>query len=146
MKGTEVLFSSKSDEWATPQDLFDNLNGEFKFTMDACATAENAKCERYYTKENDGLSADWGGESVFCNPPYSEIGKWVKKSFYESQKDNTTVCLLIPSRTDTRWFHDYIYNRCEIRFIKGRLRFSGAKSTAPFPSMVCVFRGAGVNG
>lgn len=79
---------------------------------------------------------------MFCNPPYSEIGRWVEKAFYEGQKDNTTVVLLIPSRTDTRYFHNFIYGRSEIRFIKGRLKFGQAKNNAPFPSMIVIFRGA----
>lgn len=136
------MFSSKSDEWATPQSFFDKLNDEFHFSLDACGNAENHKCERYYTKEQNGLTADWGGEHVFCNPPYSEIDKWVAKAFYESKKDGTVVVLLIPSRTDTKYFHNYIMNRSEIRFVKGRLKFNGSKNSAPFPSMVVVFRGA----
>ena len=85
-----------------------------------------------------------GGEGVFCNPPYSEIGKWVEKAFYESRNDGTLVVLLIPSRTDTKYFHDYILHRAEIRFVKGRLKFSNAKVNAPFPSMLVIFRGAKV--
>ena len=142
MNNLEVMFSSKSDEWATPQATFDELNEEFGFTLDACATQDNHKCSKFYTIEDDGLKNDWGGERVFVNPPYSKIADWVKKAFYESRKDNTLVVLLIPSRTDTRYFHDFIYNRAEIRFIKGRLKFGDSKSAAPFPSMVVVFRGA----
>lgn len=118
------------------------LDEEFHFTLDACATEENHKCDRYFTKEQDGLKQDWGGEVVFCNPPYSEIDKWVEKAYREGHKDNTLVCLLIPARTDTKYFHNFIYQRAEIRFIKGRLRFNGSKSNAPFPSMVVIFRGA----
>ena len=137
-----VIWSSNSDEWETPQELFDQLNSEFRFTLDACSTDENAKCEKHYTMENSGLLADWGGETVFCNPPYSQIKKWVEKAYYEGCKDNTVVVLLIPARTDTRWFHNYIQYRSEIRFVKGRLRFSGSKYNAPFPSMLVIFRGA----
>ena len=135
---SNVLFSSKSDEWSTPQTLFDTLNEEFHFTLDPCATDENAKCKMYYTIFENGLEKSWTGHCVFCNPPYSQIQKWVKKSAEEARK-GATVVMLIPSRTDTRWFHDYIYNKAEIRFIKGRVRFGESKTGAPFPSMIVVF-------
>lgn len=137
-----ALFSSKSDEWSTPQDIFDNLDAEFHFNLDPCSTHENCKCENHYTKEDNGLKHSWGGYSVFCNPPYSNIAEWVEKCYREGTKDNTTVVLLIPSRTDTKYFHNFIYNRAEIRFIKGRLKFGGHSNSAPFPSMVVIFRGA----
>ena len=140
----EVLFSSKSDEWATPQYIFDKLNEEFHFTLDPCASADNHKCEKYYTKEQDGLTKNWGGCNVFCNPPYSKIGDWVEKAYRETRQDNTVVVLLIPARTDTRYFHDFIYQRSEIRFVKGRLKFGDSQNSAPFPSMVVIFRGAKV--
>ena len=102
---TEVMFSSKSNEWATPQALFDELDREFHFTLDPCATPENAKCRKFYTIEDDGLSKDWSGETVFCNPPYGrEISKWVEKAAASA----TTTVMLIPARTDTTYFHDYI--------------------------------------
>lgn len=142
MSVSKSLLTSNSDEWATPINIFETLDKEFHFTLDACATDENHKCDRYFTKEQNGLEQDWSGEIVFCNPPYSEIDKWVQKSYREGHKDNTLVCLLIPARTDTRYFHNFIYQRSEIRFINGRLRFNGSKSNAPFPSMVVVFRGA----
>lgn len=142
MRGTQALFSRDSDEWETPQQLFDDLNKEFQFTLDASASEENKKCERYYSVENDGLKANWGGETVFCNPPYSQIKQWVEKAFYEGHKDNTVVVLLIPARTDTKWFHNYIQHRSEVRFIERRIRFSGSKINAPFPSMIVIFRGA----
>lgn len=141
MSNKSVLFSSKSDEWSTPQWLFDELNAEFHFTLDACATEENHKCDKYYTKKQDGLKQNWGGV-VFCNPPYSKIGKWVEKAYYEGCKDNTVVVLLIPSRTDTKYFHNYILHRSEIRFIKGRITFGESVNHAPFPSMIVIFRGA----
>ena len=137
-----VLFSSQSDEWATPQEVFDCLDEEFNFNLDPCATKNNHKCGKWYSREDDGLSKSWGGYRVFCNPPYSEIAKWVEKAHDEGCKDNTIVVLLIPSRTDTRYFHNFIYGRAEIRFIKGRLKFGQAKKNAPFPSMVVIFRGA----
>ncbi len=138
---TKVMFSSETDLWSTPQDFFDELNAEFHFTLDPCATRENAKCARFFTVEDDGLKQDWQGETVFCNPPYGrEIGKWVKKCYEEAQKPDTIVVMLIPARTDTAWFHDYIYHKAkEIRFIRGRLKFGDAKNSAPFPSMVVVF-------
>ena len=132
----EVMFSSKTDMWATPQAFFDKLNDEFGFTLDVCAIPDNAKCEKYFTPSDDGLSQEWNGV-VWCNPPYGrEIGKWVRKA-YESQ---STVVMLLPARTDTQWFHNYIYGKAEIRFVKGRLKFGDGKNSAPFPSMVVVFR------
>lgn len=134
---TEVLFSSKTDQWETPQDFFDALNEEFHFETDTCATAENAKCKRYFTPEMDGLKQEWTGV-CWCNPPYGrKIGQWVKKA----SESRATVVMLIPARTDTAWFHDYIYGKAEIRFVRGRLRFGGSKINAPFPSVVAVFRG-----
>ena len=141
MKNKQALYTSKSDEWATPQSLFDELNAEFGFNLDPCATKENAKCERFYTAECNGLAQNWGGYRVFCNPPYSKIAKWVEKCYREGHKDDTTVVLLIPARTDTKYFHNYILHRSEIRFIKGRLKFGDGKGTAPFPSMVVIYRG-----
>ena len=135
---TELMFSSKTDLWETPKDLFDKLNNEFHFTLDVCATPENAKCEEFYTKEQDGLKQPWKG-TVWCNPPYGrQIGEWVRRGFFASRSGNTVV-MLLPARTDTRWFHEYIYGKAEIRFIRGRLKFGGSKNSAPFPSMVVVF-------
>lgn len=136
-----VLFSSATDVWATPQDLFDKLNAEFGFNLDPCALPENAKCEKYFTPEINGLAQSWGGCKVFCNPPYGrQIYDWVKKAYNESRKPDTTVVMLIPARTDTRYFHEFIYHRAkEIRFIKGRLKFGSAKNAAPFPSMIVIF-------
>ena len=91
--------------------------------------------------QDDGLTQNWGGCRVFCNPPYSQIEKWAAKAFYETKQDNTLVVLLIPARTDTKYFHNYIAGRAEIRFIKGRLKFGGGKNSAPFPSMLVIFRG-----
>ena len=138
------LLSSKSNEWATPQAVFDELNKEFNFTLDPAATSENAKCQRFFTKEQDGLKQDWSGETVFCNPPYGrEIRKWVEKCYNEHIKHNITVVMLIPARTDTTYFHEYIYNRSEIRFIKGRIKFiqNGKEGdAAPFPSMIVIYK------
>lgn len=135
---TKTLFSSERMDWETPQDFFIELDNEFHFTLDPCATEQNAKCAKFYTENDDGLAKSWGGETVFCNPPYgSQIGKWVKKCATE---ENCTCVMLIPARTDTRWFHEYIYQKAEIRFIKGRLKFGNQPHSAPFPSMVVVFR------
>ena len=142
MENIAVMFSSKDDKWSTPQDFFDGLNSEFHFTLDPCADDSNHKCERYYTEEDDGLLQDWEGEIVFCNPPYGKaIKDWVRKAYIEGCKPNTTVVMLIPARTDTIYFHKYIYHKAEIRFLKGRLKFGNSKNSAPFPSMVVIFRG-----
>ena len=135
---TELMFSSKTDLWETPKDLFDKLNNEFHFTLDVCATPENAKCDSFYTKEQDGLSQPWKGV-VWCNPPYGkQKGTWDRRGFFASLSGNTVV-MQLPARTDTRWFHEYIYGKAEIRFIRGKLKFGGSKNSAPFPSMVVVF-------
>lgn len=138
---TALMFSSETDLWETPQNFFDELDKEFHFTLDPCATPENAKCKKYYTVKEDGLKQDWQGETVFCNPPYGKaIKNWVKKCYEESRKPNTTVVMLIPARTDTTYFHEYIYKKAkEIRFVKGRLKFGCSKNSAPFPSMVVIF-------
>lgn len=135
------MFSSSTDEWETPKDLFDRLNDEFRFTLDVCATAENAKCSRYFTKEQDGLLHDWTGETVWCNPPYGKgMDAWCRKCLEHSIGGGTAV-MLIPARTDTRWFHEYVYGKAEIRFVRGRLKYGNAKWNAPFPSMIVIYRG-----
>lgn len=135
----EAMFTSKSYEWATPQDLFDRLNAKYDFTLDPCATPENAKCDRFFTQEQDGLSKSWADQRIFINPPYGRyIGKWVQKAYFESLQGAIAVCLL-PARTDTKWFHEYCL-KGEIEFIKGRLYFNDDKGRAPFPSMIVVFK------
>lgn len=135
------MFSSKTDLWTTPWNFFEKLNDEFRFTLDPCSTHENAKCNKHFTIEEDGLLQDWSNEVVFCNSPYGrKIKDWVKKAYEESQKDNTTVVMLTPARTDTIYFHEYIYHKAEIRFIKNRLKFGDTKNAASFPSMVVIFR------
>lgn len=137
---TELHFSSKSDSWSTPQKLFDDLNDEFHFTLDPCSDGKNNKCEKFFTKIDDGLSQDWRGHTVFMNPPYGrEIKKWMKKAKTESENGATVVCL-VPSRTDTAWWHDNVIMH-EVRFIRGRLKFNGHKNNAPFPSAIVVMRG-----
>lgn len=133
-----VHFSSKTSRWSTPQAVFDILDAEFRFSLDACADPENAKCARYYTAEQDGLVQPWSG-NVWCNPPYGRsIAAWIKKG-YDSATHGATVVMLIPSRTDTRWWHGWVMHG-EIRFLRGRLKFGGAVNPAPFPSAVVVFR------
>lgn len=131
------LFTPNTDLCATPQDFFDKLNEEFNFELDVCANDENAKCERYFTETEDGLKQDWKGV-CWMNPPYGRvIGDWVKKAYESSLEGSTVVCLL-PSRTDTRWWHDYCM-KGEIRLIKGRLKFGDSTNSAPFPSAVVIF-------
>ena len=138
-----VLFSSKTVEWSTPEGFYEELDKEYGFTLDPCADSENAKCARYYTKEDDGLSKSWGGERVFCNPPYGrDIKHWVKKAYEESLKPDTLVVMLIPSRTDTVYWHDYVMRAREVAFVRGRLKFGGSPNPAPFPSAVVVFDGS----
>lgn len=139
MTNIAACMSSKTAIWETPQDFFDNLNMEFKFKTDVCALPENAKCDTYFTPEQDGLTQEWKG-ACWMNPPYGrEISKWVKKA-YESALGGATVVCLLPSRTDTKWWHDYVMQSRDIRFIKGRLKFGGCKNSAPFPSVVVVFK------
>jgi len=136
---TDLMFSSETDQWSTPQEYFDDISKEFTFTTDVCASAENAKVLHYFTRADNGLIQDWNGV-CWMNPPYGRvIGKWVKKA-YESSMGSATVVGLLPARTDTKWFHEYIYGKSEIRFIKGRLRFGGCKNPAPFPSMLVIWK------
>ncbi len=135
-----TLYSSRSEEWPTPHALFLRLDAEFHFTLDPCATADNAKCPVYFTKQNDGLAQCWSTHTVFCNPPYGrQIWQWARKC-YVSALDGATVVLLAHARTDTRWFHDWVYGKAELRFLKGRLRFEGGAHTAPFPSLIAIYR------
>lgn len=140
---TQVMFSTGKDDWETPQYLFEQLDSEFHFTLDPCCTPENKKCKKFYTEADNGLAKDWEGETVFVNPPYSSKMQdlWIKKCYEESMKGITVVALL-PARTDTKRFHQYILNKAEIRFLEGRLKFGGgAKNSAPFPSMVVIWKG-----
>ena len=136
---TDLMFSSKDQTWETPIELFNKLDKEFNFTLDPCCTEETAKCKKYYTPTENGLIQDWQNEIVFMNPPYGrEISDWLKKAYEESLKGSLVVCL-IPSRTDTKYWHDYCMKASEIRFIKGRLKFGNSKNSAPFPSAIVVF-------
>lgn len=147
----KVLFSSEKMDWETPGWLFKALDKIFGFELDAAAGANNAKCEKYYSLECSGLENPWftaAGGAIWCNPPYGrEIGSWVKKAYEESLKSDREIVLLIPSRTDTAYFHDYIYKKAEIFFLKGRIKFLDAEHKenhpAPFPSMIAVFNWKG---
>ena len=148
-----VHFSSDDQTWETPQDFYDQLNKEFNFTLDPCCTKETAKCDHYFTKEDNGLIQSWQDHTVFMNPPYGrEIKQWIIKAYQEWAKGDSEVVCLIPSRTDTTYWHSFIFpfyyaNQIEIRFLKGRLKFGNAKNSAPFPSAVIVFKkGTFING
>ena len=131
------MYSSATPEWSTPQDVFDALHKEFSFTLDPCATIENAKCPVFFTKEDDGLKQEWKGR-VFMNPPYGRgIGAWMKKA-YESSLAGALVVCLVPARTDTAWWHDYCM-KGTVRFVRGRLKFGDSKNNAPFPSAIVIF-------
>lgn len=141
----DALYSSRTDLWETPQDFFDTLNDEFHFDLDACAIPENAKCERFYTPSEDSLKQPWNGR-VWCNPPYGrDIGKWCEKAQNEIKTNAEIIVMLIHARTDTKWFHQYLYKKpnVELRFVKGRLKFGGAAYNAPFPSMIAILRRVG---
>lgn len=134
----ESLYSSDKMDWETPAFLFQKLNEEFNFTCDVCAVESNAKCDEFYTPEIDGLSQNWHG-TIWMNPPYGrEVSKWVKKAHEQSQQGCVCVCLL-PVRSDTRWWHDYVMNASEVRLLSKRLSFEGSNNKAPFPVAIVVF-------
>jgi site-specific DNA-methyltransferase (adenine-specific) len=134
------MFSGNSVEWETPPHVFDLLDKEFHFTVDVCATSENRKCEKYFDQERDGLRQSWAGEVCWMNPPYRrQVGRWLKKAYEEARSGATVVCLL-PSRTDTAWWHDYVMRATEIRLVRGRLYFGDGNGRAPFPSCIVIFR------
>lgn len=142
MASNKVMFTSEKDCWETPQWLFDELNEEFHFTLDVAATEDNAKCPKFFTAAEDGLTRSWAGERVFCNPPYGrKVGEWVRKAYDE--RGSADIVMLIPARTDTSYFHEYIWGKAEVRFIRARVSFTlGGEEVgrAPFPSMVVVYR------
>ncbi len=138
MAVSDILYSRMQDNWSTPQWLFDALDKEFGFTLDPCSDDNNKKCDKYFTSLDSGLLKDWGTEIVFMNPPYSSCGDWMRKALGSSREGATVVCL-VPSRTDTNWWHDYAM-KGEIRFIRGRLRFGDSTENAPFPSAIIVLR------
>ena len=132
-----VHFSSETDQWSTPEDFYNKLDRKFSFTLDPCADLENHKTEKYFSVEDNGLTQSWDGERVFMNPPYGrQIGEWVKKA---SETDGLVVCL-VPARTDTKWWHNYVVGGgAEIYYVPGRLKFGGSKNSAPFPSAVLIY-------
>lgn len=135
---TDLMFSSATDQWATPQAFFDEWDAIFRFDLDVCADSRNAKCWRYFSEQDNGLYQVWAPNRCWMNPPYGrEIGRWMQKAYDESQKGATVVCL-VPARTDTAWWHDYAM-KGTITFIRGRLKFGDATNSAPFPSAVVVF-------
>ncbi len=139
MKSNPAMFTAQTCVWPTPDALFQSLDDEFGFQLDVCSLKENAKCENFFTPDDDGLLQNWYGV-VWCNPPYGNgIGDWVEKAYRESFNGVTTV-MLLPVRTDTKWFHNWVLGKAEIRFIKGRLKFGDAIHNAPFPSMAIIYK------
>ena len=151
VRGSAALFSSRSGDWATPEDRFAEWDREFGFTLDVCSDHLNAKCDQYYTTHDDGLTQPWVG-MAWCNPPYGRtVGQWSAKGIAEAHENRKCrgVVFLLPARTDTRWFHDLIWDTSSahprtgisVRFLRGRLRFNDATTGAPFPSMLVIVRG-----
>jgi len=138
--GNDYGAVSKSIEWGTPPHVFEKLDQEFDFTLDVAASDSLHVCERYFTKEQDGLKQSWAGERCFMNPPYGrDIAEWVEKANYETMDKCPLVVGLLPVRADTRWFHNHILPNAQIRFIKGRLKFGGFKAGAAFASMIVIW-------
>lgn len=136
---TTLHFSSATDNWETPQYFFDKLNEKYKFTLDVAASKQNAKCPRFFTKEDNGLFKSWQGEVCWMNPPYGrDIIGWLDKAHSEWMLGNSTIICLVPSRTDTAWWHDFAMKE-NIEFIRGRLKFGGHVNAAPFPSALISF-------
>lgn len=132
----DAIFSRNSENWETPDEIFKKYDDIYHFTLDVCADESNHKCERYFTKNQDGLKQNWDGEICWCNPPYGrKIAKFVEKAYLS----NALTVMFIPAMVDTKWFHSYIYKQHEIEFIPGRVRFKGAMHNAPFPSMIVIF-------
>ena len=140
-KEMAAMCQSNDMTWATPDEWFNYLNLEFKFTLDPCCTTETAKCKKFYTPEDDGLTKNWGEERVFMNPPYGkEIGAWMAKAYSEALNNGALVVCLVPARVDTKWWHNSAAKTSEIRFPIGRLTFVGASASAPFPVAIVIFR------
>lgn len=137
---------TSKDKWETPDHIFGMLNQEFNFTLDPCCEPHTAKCSKYYTLEDDGLSKDWQGEIVFVNPPYSNgnIDLWMEKCYMESLKPNTTVVALVAVSTSAKWWHEWVMNKAELRFIERRVQFVGAPYTATFSSVIVIFGLTGI--
>ena len=143
-KVRKVMHSSGNNEWGTPEKIYNPLNEIYKFTLDPCCTPETAKCSKFFTAEDNGLEQSWANERVFMNPPYSRdlLKHFIKKAYEESEFNNALVVALIPSRTDTEYFHKYITKAKEIIFVKGRIKFLSngvEQQAAPFPSMIVVW-------
>lgn len=139
----KALFTSNKQDWETPKDIFERLNSKYHFDLDAAASHQNAKLPNYFTADDDALQQEWQG-NVFCNPPYSrQLGKWLAKAWQEHQRDpNRVIVFLIPARTDTSYWHDYIFNKAEIEFLRGRIKFEdngNSKDAAPFPSAIVIY-------
>nr|WP_315972144.1 DNA N-6-adenine-methyltransferase [Lactiplantibacillus plantarum] len=145
----KALFTSNKEDWETPQDFYDRLNAKYHFEWDLAASDDNAKCSCYFTRDDNSLEQDWEGLSgnLFLNPPYGrELKLWVKKAATTGLKDKQNLVMLIPSRTDTSYWHDYIFNHAEIKFLRGRLKFEVdgiSGDSAPFPSAVVIYTGDG---
>jgi phage N-6-adenine-methyltransferase len=138
---TKLHFSSATIECPTEQAFFDKCNLEYgPFTLDPCSTHENAKCDNHFTIQEDGLSQTWRGK-VWMNPPYGRtISYWMEKAYMETLNGNAEmVACLVPSRTDTKWWHEYAM-KGEVHFIRGRLKFGEHHNSAPFPSALVIFR------
>ncbi|RSX49756.1 DNA N-6-adenine-methyltransferase [Bifidobacterium castoris] len=139
-----AALTSDKDDWETPQALFEQLDAEFHFTLDAASNDRNTKCVKHYTREDSAFNHSWEGETVFCNPPYGRHTiDWIRKCSQEASRPDTLVVLLVPARTDTKWFQQYILNRAEIRFLPGRLKYEidgHPGQAAPFPSMIVIMR------
>jgi len=142
MKGQDTLFSHKSDEHGTPQWLYNKLHTEYRFTLDPCATDQNAKCALYYTKDQNGLAQSWAHHNIYINPPYSETKLWVEKAIYEVENnDCPLVVMLLPSRTGMKWYtRGIMQHYSKLIFIEGRLKFEGQENSAPFDSIIVVFK------
>lgn len=139
-KLTSFFFTSRTEEWDTPQYVYEVLNQEFHFTLDVCATKLNRKCDKYFSKAMNGLKRSWDKNICWMNPPYGkDIYKWMQKAYEESCKSATVVCL-IHSRTDTKWWHHWVAKADEVRFVYRRLAFGKGERDSPFPSVIVVFR------
>lgn len=135
-----IHYSTQKYDWQTPPEVFDPLHEEFNFTVDACATPDNALLQRYWTPEDDALAQDWSGERIWCNPPYGKFQRpFIEKA---AERRAQVAVFLLPARTDTRAWHDWIFPYAsDVRFVKGRIQFVGAPYPAPFPSAIVIWRG-----
>ena len=137
----KVMSSSKDMTWATPDEWFRYLDLEFKFTLDPCCVPETAKCKRFFTPADDGLSQSWADERIFMNPPYGPaLAKWMSKAYESARDDGALVVCFVPARVDTQWWHRFAVKAADVRFPIGRVKFAGAKNMAPFPVAIVIFR------